>query len=78
MLKNLYVRKDDEPFWAWAQGEADAKGVALSVWVTNLIRNHKYDRGSGQAADLTPADILREIHAYSEQGLAMVEKEGQS
>lgn len=74
----MYVRNDDERFWAWAQEQAEAKGVALSVWVTNLIRNHKYDVGAKQATEETPTEMLVAAKAKIELAMSALRKEDES
>lgn len=70
----MYVRNNDEVFWAWAEEQAKEKGVALSVWVTNLIRNHKYEVGAKQAAEETPVEMLAAIMAKAELALSVLRK----
>lgn len=64
MLKNLYIRKGDEPFWERAQEAADNHRVSLSIWVSDLVRTHFYDVGSGRKDDeLTVEELLADIEA---------------
>lgn len=68
MLKNLYIRKGDEPFWERAQEAADNQRVALSVWVSDLVRTHFYDVGSGRKDDeLTVDEMLADIEAKTDR-----------
>lgn len=75
MIKNIYVRRSDETFWTWAQEQADSAGIALSVWLTNLIRARRYDETSGQVRALTPLDAAREAHSMIGQTIEMLEAE---
>lgn len=61
MIKNIYIRKDDEKLWEWAQAEADRKGVPFSKWLNQLIWARKQDEGSGQVSASTPDDLLAEV-----------------
>lgn len=71
-VKNIYVRNGDEPFWAWAQEQADAQNIPLSTWLARMIQQRKYDVGSGQAAEPAPEDLLQSIRDKAEQALAML------
>lgn len=57
-VRNIYIRKDDENLWTWADAEAKKVGVALSVWLTRAIRNQKIGAASGEAPALTTTETL--------------------
>ena len=73
MIKNIYVRRADETFWTLAQDQADEAGIALSVWLTNLIRARRYDQTSGQVTAPTPLDAAREAQSLLGQTIEMLE-----
>lgn len=72
MLKNIYVRKSDESFWTRAEQIAAGQGVALSVWVTGLIRNHMYATGRKEVAEQTPAELVAEARGLLERVESML------
>lgn len=75
-VKNIYVRKGDESFWSWAEGQAKAKNVPLSVWLTSLIRNLKYDQGAVDGvAEQTPVEILADAESRIAEVREMLEAE---
>ena len=79
MIKNMYVRKSDEVFWEWAQQQAQQQGIALSLWLTNLIRVRKYDQDAGRVADpKSSLEVMREAYAQLAQAIEMRESEVES
>lgn len=75
-VRNIYVRRGDEGFWTWADEQAREAGVALSVWLTRLIRNRKYAEGTGEVdTEATPADIVRDIRSRADEALALLESD---
>lgn len=76
--RNLYVRTGDESFWNWAEDEAKKAGVALSVWVTRLIRNHKIGLSSGVEERRAPADLLELASNQIDEAIAELRREPES
>lgn len=58
MLKNIYIRKADETYWERAEALAAQEGLALSAWVSELIRARLISLGTGEAVAKTPAELV--------------------
>lgn len=61
MLKSLYIRKDDEAFWARAEELAKTEKIALSVWLTRLVQKEVYRSGSKSTQSVD--DLLADLQA---------------
>lgn len=78
MLKNLYIRRGDETFWKRAQEAADARGVALSVWISDLIRVHFYEVGAKRKVEPTVDELLADIETKTARVQELLAARGES
>lgn len=74
MIKSIYVRKGDEPFWSWAEQEADKARVPLSKWLADLLRTQKINRSTGELPDQTPTELVQNARITLDEVLAKLEE----